>query len=131
MRHQKKGKKLNRNKAERKALYANLISSVILHGRIKTTEVKAKVVRPLLEKTITAAKTQTLSAKRRANKMVTTQAVQKKLFQEVAGRFSERSGGYTRIIKLGPRSSDQTKMAFLELVDYKSEKPKEESKTQK
>ncbi|PJA38373.1 50S ribosomal protein L17 [candidate division WWE3 bacterium CG_4_9_14_3_um_filter_43_9] len=131
MRHQKKGKKLNRNKAERKGLYANLISSVILHGRIKTTEVKAKAVRPLLEKTITAAKTQTLSAKRRANKMVTTQVAQKKLFQEVAGRFSERSGGYTRIIKLGPRFSDQTKMAFLELVDYKSGEPKEESETKK
>ena len=118
MRHQKIRHKLSRTSSHRKSLLANLCVEVIDHERIKTTEAKAKAVKPELEKLITLAKKGDLHARRQA--ISTLQHPDKgviyKLFEEVAPRYTERPGGYTRILKLGPRRSDATEMVFLELV---------------
>ena len=116
MRHQKSGRKLGRGAAHRKALYANLAAALIEHGRIKTTEAKAKEVRPIVEQMITLGKRGDLHARRKALAELRSQDVVHNLFAEVAPRFAERPGGYTRIVKLGPRRSDSTEMVFLELV---------------
>ena len=117
MRHQKTRHKLSRDASHRKALLANLCIEVIDHERIKTTEAKAKAVKPEVEKLITLAKRGDLHARRQA--LATLQndkfAVYK-LFDEVAPRYADRPGGYTRILKLGPRRSDSTEMVYLELV---------------
>jgi len=117
MRHQKTRNKLSRDSAHRKALLMNLSKELIEHERIKTTEAKAKAVKPEVEKLITLAKRGDLHARRQA---LSTLAQDKfavhKLFVEVAPRYAERNGGYTRILKLGPRRSDATEMVFLELV---------------
>ncbi len=118
MRHQKTRHKLSRSSSHRKALLANLCKEVIEHERIKTTEAKAKAVKPEIEKLITLARRGDLHARRQA--MSTLQHPDKgiifKLFDEIAPRYVERPGGYTRIVKLGPRRSDSTEMVFLELV---------------
>ena len=118
MRHQKTRHKLSRSASHRKALLANLCKEVIQHERIKTTEAKAKAVKPEIEKLITLAKRGDLHARRQA--ISTLQHPDKgviyKLFDEIAPRYSAREGGYTRIMKLGPRRSDSTEMVLLELV---------------
>ncbi len=118
MRHQKTRHKLSRDSAHRKALLANLCIEVIDHERIKTTEAKAKALRPEIERLITLAKTDDIPSRRKA--AATLQSPDKgvihKLFTEIAPRYADRPGGYTRILKLGPRSSDSTEMVFLELV---------------
>ena len=118
MRHQKSRGKLSRDTAHRKAMMANLCIEVIDHERIKTTEAKAKAVKPEIEKLITLARKGDLHARRQA--ISTLQHPDKgiiyKLFEEIAPRYAERPGGYTRILKLGPRRSDSTEMVFLELV---------------
>jgi large subunit ribosomal protein L17 len=118
MRHQKTRHKLSRTASHRKALLANLCVEVIDHERIKTTEAKAKAVKPEVEKLITLAKRGDLHARRQA--ISTLQHPDKgviyKLFDEIAPRYTAREGGYTRILKLGPRSSDSTEMVYLELV---------------
>src|SRR6266567_1947443 len=103
MRHQRSGKKLGRDSAHRKALYANLTSSLIEHGRIRTTETKAKAVRPIAEKMITLGRDGSIHARRQALAYLRTQEVVHMLFSEVAPRFRDRPGGYTRVVKLGPR----------------------------
>ena len=117
MRHQKTRHKLSRDSAHRKALLANLCVEVIDHERIKTSQAKAKAVKPEIEKLITLAKRDTLHARRQA---LSTLAQDKfavhKLFVEVAPRYAERPGGYTRILKIGQRQGDATEMVFLELV---------------
>jgi large subunit ribosomal protein L17 len=117
MRHQKTKKKLSRDSAHRKSLLMNLSKELIEHERIKTTEAKAKAVKPEIEKLITLAKNDTLHARRQA---LSTLAQDKfavhKLFVEVAPRYAERPGGYTRILKIGQRAGDATEMVFLELV---------------
>ena len=117
MRHQKTRNKLSRDSAHRKALLMNLSKEIIEHERIKTTDAKAKAVKPEIEKLITLAKRGDLHARRRA---LSTLAQDKfavhKLFVELAPRYAERPGGYTRILKLGPRRSDATEMVFIELV---------------
>ena len=118
MRHQRSGKKLGRDSAHRKALFANLTSSLIEHGRIRTTETKAKAVRPIAEKMITLGREGSIHARRQALAYLRTQETVHKLFSEVAPRFKDRPGGYTRIVKLGPRWGDSAEMAYLELVDY-------------
>jgi large subunit ribosomal protein L17 len=123
MRHQKSGRKLGRDSAHRKALYANLASALIEHGRIRTTEAKAKEVRPIAEKMITLGKRGDLSAHRQAVAFLRSKSVAHKLFAEVAPRFAEREGGYTRVVKIGPRQGDAAPMAYLELVDYVPERP--------
>src|SRR3954453_13075221 len=118
MRHQRAGRKLGRDHAHRKALYANLTSSLIEHGRIRTTVAKAKEVRPIAEKMITLARQGDVHSRRQALKYLRSQDVVHKLFSEVAPRFADRPGGYSRIVKLGPRQGDAAEMAYLELVDY-------------
>ena len=118
MRHQKTRHKLSRDSAHRKALLANLCIEVIDHERIKTTEAKAKAVKPEIEKLITLARKGDLHARRQAISYLQhpDKGVIYKLFEEIAPRYTERPGGYTRILKLGPRSSDSTEMVYLELV---------------
>ena len=118
MRHQRSGKKLGRDSAHRKALYANLTASLIEHGRIRTTETKAKAVRPIAEKMITLGREGSIHSRRQALAFLRTQEVVHKLFSEVAPRFAGRPGGYTRVVKLGPRQGDSAPMAYLELVDF-------------
>src|SRR5216117_1470308 len=118
MRHQRIGKKLGRDSAHRKALYSNLAGALIEHGRIETTEAKAKAVRPFAEKMITLGKRGDLAARRQALAELRSQFVVHHLFAEVAPRFAERPGGYTRIVKLGPRHGDAAEMVYLELVDF-------------
>jgi large subunit ribosomal protein L17 len=118
MRHHRAGKKLGRDAAHRRALYANLAGSLIEHGRIKTTEAKAKAVKPFAEQMITLGKRGDLSARRQALARLRSQDVVHVLFAEVAPRFTDRPGGYTRIVKLGPRAGDAAEMVYLELVDY-------------
>jgi large subunit ribosomal protein L17 len=117
MRHQKDRGKLSRSASHRKALLMNLSREVITHERIQTTEAKAKAVKPDLERLITLAKRGDQHARRQAMaKLGQDKFVVYKLFEEIAPRYSERPGGYTRILKLGPRRSDSTEMVLLELV---------------
>jgi large subunit ribosomal protein L17 len=122
MRHHRAGKKLGRDAAQRRALYANLAASLIEHGRIKTTEAKAKAVKPIAEQMITLGRRGDIHARRQALAFLRTQEVVHQLFSEVAPRFKERPGGYTRIVKLGPRQGDAAEMVYLELVDYEPER---------
>src|SRR5918911_5024717 len=117
MRHRKQRGKLSRDAAHRKALFSNLCREVIDHERIKTTEAKAKAVKPEIEKLITLAKRGDHHARRQAMaKLGQDKFVVYKLFEEIGPRYADRQGGYTRILKLGPRKSDATEMVFLELV---------------
>ena len=117
MRHQRKKGKLSRDAAHRKALFMNLIKEVIEHERITTSETKAKAVKPELEKLITLAKRGDLHARRQAlSALGQDKFTVYKLFEEIAPRYTERPGGYTRILKLGPRWSDLIEMVLLELV---------------
>jgi large subunit ribosomal protein L17 len=118
MRHHRSGKKLGRDSAHRKALYANLTGSLIEHGRIKTTEAKAKAVRPIAEKMITLGRRGDLAARRQALAYLRSQEVVHKLFAEVGPRYADRPGGYLRIVKIGPRPGDGAEMAYLEVVDF-------------
>jgi large subunit ribosomal protein L17 len=118
MRHRRAGKKLGRDSAHRKALYSNLAGALIEHGRIKTTEAKAKAVKPFAEQMITLGKRGDLHARRLALAELRSQDVVHQLFADVAPRFADRPGGYTRIVRLGPRNGDAAEMVYLELVDY-------------
>jgi large subunit ribosomal protein L17 len=118
MRHRRSGKKLGRDSAHRRALYSNLAGALIEHGRIKTTQAKAKAVKPFAEQMITLGKRGDLHARRLALAELRSQDVVHQLFAEVGPRFAERAGGYTRIVKLGPRLGDAAEMVYLELVDY-------------
>jgi len=123
MRHHRSGKKLGRDSAHRKALYANLACALVEHGRIKTTVTKAKAVKPFAEQMITLGKRGDLAARRQAISELRSQDAVHKLFAEVAPRFAERPGGYTRIVKIGPRQGDAAEMAYLELVDFEPAQP--------
>ena len=117
MRHRKQKGKLSRDAAHRKALFMNLCREVIDHERIQTTEAKAKAVKPELERLITLAKRGDQHARRTAmSRLGQDKFITYKLFEEIAPRYAEREGGYTRILKLGPRRSDSTEMVYLELV---------------
>ncbi|CAN5673191.1 50S ribosomal protein L17 [soil metagenome] len=117
MRHRRDRRKLSRDSAHRKALFMNLSREVLNHERIKTTEAKATAVKPEVEKLITLAKRGNLHARRQAMaRLGQDKFVVYKLFEEIAPRYAERNGGYTRILKLGPRRSDATEMVLLELV---------------
>ena len=118
MRHARTGKKLGRDSAHRKALYSNLTCSLIEHGRIRTTEAKAKAVKPFAEQMITLGRRGDVHARRQALAYLRSQDVVHKLFSDVGPRFTDRPGGYSRIVKLGPRAGDAAPMAYLELVDY-------------
>lgn len=129
MRHNRRGRKLGRDAAHRDALMMNMAASLIRHGRIKTTLPKAKSLRPYVEKLVTQARIDTLHSRRVvmrklhvADKASSRAAgelpIVKHLFDEVAPRFAGRPGGYTRIIKIGPRPGDAAPMAFIEFVDF-------------
>jgi large subunit ribosomal protein L17 len=117
MRHRRKRAKLSRAPAHRKALLSNLSKQLIEHERIKTSQAKAKAVKPEVEQLITLAKRGDLHARRRAlSALHQDKFTVHKLFEEIAPRYADRPGGYTRIVKLGPRRSDSTEMVYLELV---------------
>src|ERR671923_807024 len=123
MRHHRSGRKLGRDSAHRKALYANLAGALIEHGRIRTTVAKAKEVRPIAEQLITLGRRGDIHARRQALAFLRTQEVVHRLFAEVAPRFAGRNGGYTRIVKIGPRQGDAAEMAYLEFVDFVPPEP--------
>ncbi len=116
MRHQVDGKKLGRTSAHRKAMFANMAVSLINHERIETTLPKAKELRRFAEKLITLGKSQTQVSRRRAYSLIKDHEAVSKLFDEIAKRYSGRSGGYTRILKLGFRHGDNAPMALIEYV---------------
>lgn len=116
MRHGRAGFKLKRNVAARDSLLRGLVTSVIEEERIVTTVPKAKAAKPLVEKMITLAKEDTLHARRKAAAFLRTPASVKKLFDKLGTRFGQRNGGYTRIVRLGPRKGDGAEQAMLELV---------------
>lgn len=132
MRHLVQKKKLGRNTAQRRALLRSLVTSFLEKERIRTTLAKAKAAKPLAEKMITLAKKDTLHAKRQTLRFIYKKSVVKKLFEEIGPRFSERPGGYTRIIKIGSRAGDGAEMAILELIgsefEKKAKKKKEKGK---
>src|SRR5215470_16971955 len=117
MRHQRAGKKLGRDASHRRALYANLAGALIEHGRIRTTVTKAKAVKPLTERMITLGRRGDLHARRQATAVLRSRDVVHRLFADVAPRFKDRPGGYTRIVKIGPRPGDSAEMAYRELID--------------
>jgi large subunit ribosomal protein L17 len=123
MRHQKNTRKLGRTSQHRDAMLANLVASLIKHKRVKTTLAKAKAARPLAEKMVTLGKGGTLHDRRLAVAKIGQKDAVAKLFKEIAPGFKDRQGGYTRILKLGPRQSDSAPVAFLEWVDYVAETP--------
>ena len=126
MRHLKAGRKLGRTSAHRKALFRNLVGALILRERISTTLAKAKELRGKVEKTITLGKKGTLHARRQAFKLAPQKETVQKVFGPLAERFAKRPGGYTRIIKIGPRKGDNAPMAFIELVDREGDAPAQE-----
>ena len=112
MRHHRSGRKLGRDASHRKALYANLAGALIEHGRIKTTAAKAKEVKPIVEQMITLGRRGDVHARRQALAFLRSQDVVYKLFSDVGPRFADRPGGYTRIIRIGPRPGDAAEMGL-------------------
>ena len=118
MRHRVAHRKLSRTSEHRLSLLRNLAASLIKHERVRTTVAKAKELRPFVEKLVTLGKRDSLHARRQALSILPQKDVVRRLFGEISPRFSERPGGYTRILKLGPRSGDGAPMAFIEFVDF-------------
>src|SRR5215470_6174009 len=116
MRHLKAGSRLKRDGGSRKSLLRNLVTSVILEERVITTVPKAKAIKPLVDKMITLGKQDTLHARRQAAAFLQTPASVKKLFDTLGTRFGQRNGGYTRIVRVGPRKGDGAEQAMIELV---------------
>ena len=128
MRHRVAGKKLGRTTAHRMMMFRNMVTSLLDKERIRTTLERAKAVRPIAEKMITLGKRETLHARRQALAFVKDPAVVSKLFDTIAPRFSQRPGGYTRIIRLGFRDGDGAQMAIIELIGSEFKPTKKESK---
>ena len=118
MRHRVQGRKLGRTSAHRKALFRNQLTALFTHERIVTTVAKAKELRPIAERMVTLARTQTLAARRKVATMVQDKEIAKRLFEEIAPRFADRPGGYTRIMRLGRRHGDNAELAIIEVIDY-------------
>ena len=129
MRHQKKTRKLGRTSQHRDLMLANLVASLIIHKRVKTTLAKAKAARPLAEKLVTLGKGGTLHDRRLAVAKIGQRDAVATLFKSIAPGFKDRHGGYTRIIKLGPRNSDSAPIALLEWVDFVLEEEKAPAET--
>ena len=117
MRHRKSGRQLNRNSSHRQAMFRNMATSLIEHEIIKTTLPKAKELRRIAEPLITLAKEDSVANRRLAFDRTRSKAIVGKLFAEIGPRYSERPGGYTRIMKCGHRPGDSAPMAYIELVD--------------
>lgn len=128
MRHQKAGRKLGRTSSHRRALLRNLVTSLLMHERIITTEAKAKELRRIAEQMITLGKREDLHARRQASRTIMDETVLKKLFETLGARFSKRAGGYTRITKLSYRAGDGAPLAAIELLDQE-DKEKEKKET--
>ncbi|WP_119066905.1 50S ribosomal protein L17 [Rubrobacter indicoceani] len=118
MRHGRKGRKLGRDFQHRKAMLGTMAGQVITHGRIKTTEEKAKEVRSLVDKLVTKAKKDDLHARREVVKVIKDKTIVRHLFEEVAPALNDRDSGYTRILKLGPRPGDGASSVYIQLVNY-------------
>ena len=131
MRHNAHGRKLGRTTAHRKAMFRNQLTSLIENEEIRTTLAKAKELRPLAEKMVTHGKKGGVHHRRLARRWLPDRASVGKLFDEIAPRFEERPGGYTRIVKLGPRRGDGAEMALLEFVEKGDGVPSEEAKGKK
>ncbi len=131
MRHGKRVKKLGRTKEHRKAMLSNMTASLLAHIQIRTTLVKAKAVKRVVDRLITLAKKGNLHAKRQAYDVIRQRGLVKKLFDEIGPKFSERDGGYTRVLKLGTRRGDGAEMAVVELLMEKPIKVKEKGKKTK
>jgi len=117
MNHRKTGRKLSRTSAHRKALLRNMVTSLLEHEQIRTTDAKAKELRGVADKMITLGKRGTLHARRQALQTIRSKEVTSKVFDVLADRYRERSGGYTRVIKVGQRAGDAAPMSIIELVD--------------
>lgn len=122
MRHLKSGRKLGRTTSHRKATLANLATALITHKSIVTTTPKAKEARSTVERLVTFAKKGDLAARRQVLRTIRDKALVKELFEEIAPKYAERNGGYTRIIKIGRRKGDNAPLAIFELVGYESAK---------
>jgi large subunit ribosomal protein L17 len=131
MKHRKDHRKLGRRSGHRKALLCNLVRSLFIHERIKTTLPKAKELRRVSDRIITLGKRQDTHARRLAFALLRDKEVTKKLFEDIAGRFEGRNGGYTRVLKLGPRKGDGAPMALVELVERREEEAEKETKKKK
>ena len=117
MRHRKGGRKLGRSSSHRQALLRNMVTSLLDHERIRTTDAKAKELRRVAERMITLGKRGDLHARRQALSVIRSKEVTAKLFDELADRYRERPGGYTRVMKLGQRQGDAAPMSLIELLD--------------
>lgn len=117
MRHAKKGRKLGTDASHTKAMLRSLAAALLVNERIKTTEARAKEMRPLVDRIISWGKRGDVHARRMALAELGDQALVKKVFDDIAPRYEERNGGYTRILKLGPRKGDAAPMVIMELVD--------------
>ena len=126
MRHRKGGFKLQRNPSARRALLRGLTTNVILRDRVVTTVTKAKAVKPVVEKMITLDKRDTLHTRRQAAAFLNTPGAVKKLFDTLGPRFAQRNGGYTRVVRLGPRKGDGAELALIELLGSELKKRTEE-----
>jgi large subunit ribosomal protein L17 len=131
MRHLNAHKKLGRNPAHRRATLRNLVTNLFEHGRITTTLSRAKAARPVAEKIITLGKRDTLQSRRQAAAYVMTPDATKKLFSEIAPKFADRAGGYTRIVHAGVRVGDGARVAILEIVGYELKKKEKKEKAKK
>jgi large subunit ribosomal protein L17 len=131
MRHLKSGSKLGRNPSHRRATLRNLVTGLIEHGRITTTLTRAKAARSVAERMITLGKRDTLQSRRQAAAFLMTPGATQKLFGDVAPKFADRAGGYTRIIRAGVRVGDGAKVAILELIGYELKKKEKKDKTRK
>jgi large subunit ribosomal protein L17 len=130
MRHRVQKRKLGRTSSHRQALFRNQLQSLIQEGRIVTTLEKAKELRPIAERVVTRGKDQdSINARRWVRRWVPVRELVKKVFDDISPRFSDRPGGYLRIIKLGPRKGDGAEMAVLEFVDYQFETGEAEAAT--
>ena len=129
MRHRKKGRKLGRKNGNRRALLMNLASQLVIHKRIKTTDAKAKELRSFIEPLVTLAKKDDLHTRRLVIKKIPHKSIVKSLFEEIAPRYFERPGGYTRIIKLGYRDNDKAPVSLIEFVDMVEISTSEEKET--
>ncbi len=126
MRHSNSGKKLSRNPSHRKALLRNMSKALLTHGRIRTTEVKAKELRGVVESLITLARRNDVAARRQAYRELGSHQLVQKLFDEIAPRFAGVPGGFTRVVKLAiPRRGDCAPMAIIELTKQAAEAPAE------
>jgi large subunit ribosomal protein L17 len=131
MRHLNAHKKLGRNPAHRRATLRSLVTNLFEHGRITTTLSRAKAARPVAEKIITLGKRDTLQSRRQAAAYVMTPDATKKLFSEIAPKFADRAGGYTRIVHAGVRVGDGARVAILEIVGYELKKKEKKEKAKK